>query len=91
MTNQQLYLAIGLPTLTSLITLILVCLAWLSGRSSDKEFRNEIRHDLRELRTEIQRLETRFEERFDRIDVELRYFHGVTGAHEARLTLLEKK
>ena len=33
MTNMQLYLAIGLPTLSSLLTLILVLIAWLSNRS----------------------------------------------------------
>ncbi len=102
MTNQQLYPTIGLPTLTSLITLTLVCLAWLSGRASDKELRREIHQEIRELRMDMdrrfERLEARFEERFDRIDerfdridVELRYFYGQMGDNAARLTILEKR
>ncbi len=112
MNNQQLYLAIGLPTLTSLITLTLVCLAWLSGRASDRELRREIHQEMRELRMDIDKrfdaVDRRFdavdhrfdavdhrfdviERRFDPIDAALRYFHGITGGHEARLNLLEKK
>ena len=42
MTNLQLYLAIGLPTLSSFLTLILVLIAWLSNRSDNAASRAEM-------------------------------------------------
>lgn len=91
MTNQQLYLAIGLPTLTSLITLTLVCLAWVSSRTSDKELRTEMDRRFEQLESRLDKRFDAVDRRFDAIDAELRYFHGTIGNHDARLTLLEKK
>lgn len=42
MNNTQLYLSIGLPTATGLITLIVVILAWLSSRSDISDLRAEM-------------------------------------------------
>ena len=42
MNNQQLYLAIGLPTLASLGTLAAVILAWITGRSDVSSLRTEM-------------------------------------------------
>lgn len=42
MTNTQLYLATGLPTLSSFLTLILVLIAWLSNRSDNAALRAEM-------------------------------------------------
>ncbi len=70
MTNMQLYLAIGLPTLSSLLTLILVLIAWLSNRSDNAALRTEmmaLRRDMaaeftafrREIYTELVQLHER--------------------------------
>ena len=44
----------------------------------------DIRGEIRDLRTEMNR-------RFDEVDAELRYFHGVTGELKGRIDTIEKR
>jgi hypothetical protein len=60
-----------------------------------KDLRTELRSDFRELRTEVRQeiaeLRGEMNARFDAIDAELRYFHGVTGKLDGRVDALEKR
>ena len=49
------------------------------------------RADVKELRGEIKDLRGEMLRRFDAIDAELRYFHGVTGKLEGRIESVEKR
>jgi hypothetical protein len=80
MSNLQLFLAAGLPTISVLIGIL------LSQRSTDKL---EKRIDGFE-----QRSDTRFdrvESRLDRIEADLREFYSTIGQHEIRMDALEKR
>ena len=91
MTNQQLYTAVGLPTLTSLITLILVVLAWVSTHATTKDLRAEMDRRIDRLETRMEKRFDAVDARFDAIDVELRYFRGERGNHEACLAMLQRR
>ncbi len=80
MSNLQLFLAAGLPTISVLIGIL------LSQRSTEKL---EKRIDGFEQRTD-----TRFgrvESRLDRIEADLREFYRTIGQHEVRMDTLEKR
>ncbi len=80
MSNLQLFLAAGLPTVSVLLGIL------LSQRSTEKL---EKRIDSFEQRTD-----TRFgrvESRLDRIEADLREFFRTIGQHEIRMDNLEKR
>ena len=80
MSNLQLLLAAGLPTITVLIGIL------LSQRSVEKL---EKRMDGMEQRTD--RRFDRVESRLDRIEADLREFYRTIGQHEVRMHTLEKR
>ncbi len=80
MTNQQLYLAIGVPSLLALANLGIVLIGFLiQGRSIDEGF------DVQEKRFD------RLEAKIDRMDTTLHETHLMLGRHDARLDALEKQ
>ena len=87
MTNQQLYLAIGVPSLLALANLGIVLIGFLiQGRSIDKRFDMiDKRFDLQEKRFD------RLEVKIDRMDTTLHEIHLMLGRHDARLDALEKQ
>jgi hypothetical protein len=54
------------------------------SKADNLSLRNELKAEIRELRSEMNA-------RFDRVDAELRYFHGVTGKLDGRIEALEKR
>jgi endonuclease III len=80
MSNLQLFLATGLPTISVLIGIL------LSQRSTDKL---EKRIDGFEQRTDTRF--SRVESRLDRIEADLREFYRTIGQHEVRMDTLEKR
>jgi hypothetical protein len=47
--------------------------------------------EIKELRGELKDLRLEMNRRFDDIDAELRYFHGVTGELKGRIDTIEKR
>jgi len=66
------------------VPLIAILAGILFNRSEMQSLRSELRSDVKELRSEMNA-------RFDRVDAELRYFHGVTGKLDGRIEALEKR
>jgi hypothetical protein len=54
------------------------------SKADSLSLRNELKSEIKELRSEMNA-------RFDRVDAELRYFHGVTGKLDGRIEALEKR
>lgn len=44
---------------------------------------NDVRSELNDVRSDVKDLRSEMNTRFDRVDAELRYFHGITGKLEA--------
>jgi len=76
MSNWQLFISAGLPTVMALI-------GFLSGQRSTE--RLEKRMDQSDRRFD------RVESRLDRIEADLREFYRTIGQHEIRLDTLEKR
>jgi len=87
MTNQQLYLAIGVPSLLALVNLVMVLIGFLvQGRNLDKRFdQQDKRFDQQDKRFD------RLESKVDRVDTVLHEIHLMLGRHDARLDALEKE
>ena len=87
MTNQQLYLAIGIPSLLALANLGIVFIGFLvQGRNLDKRFDQiDKRFDQQDKRFD------RLESKVDRMDMVLHEIHLMLGRHDARLDALEKE
>lgn len=63
-------------------------------RSEIKDVRGEIkdvRSEIKDVRGEIKELRGEMNVRFNAVDAELRYFHGLTGKLDGRIEALEKK
>ena len=94
MTNQQLYLAIGVPSLLALANLVIVPVGFLlQGRNIDSRFDQfDKRFDQYDKR--LDQNDSRFdrlESKLDRIDTVLHEIHLMLGRHDARLDALEKE
>ncbi len=94
MTNQQLYFAIGVPSLLALANLAIVLIGFLvQGRNLDKRFDQiDKRFDQQDKRFSLQ--DSRFdrlESKIDRMDTVLHEIHLMLGRHDARLDALEKE
>jgi len=76
MTNWQLFLAAGLPTITVLLSI------WRADKRADQM---EARQDRTDGRLD------RIEGRIDRIADDMKQFYMILGKHDARLDHLEKK
>lgn len=76
MTNNQLYLAIGLPCLTIMATLIISIVQWIGVRDTMRE----IREGIREIRQDIRSLNTKIE-----------ILTGKVAEIDTRLTLIEER
>jgi hypothetical protein len=80
MNNVQLYIAVGLPTLTVLVGI------FLSQRSFDRlESSFGSRMDRIDARLD------RIEARLDRVEADLREFFRTIGQHDARLDNVERR
>ena len=80
-------ISVGLPLLAIFAGILL-------NRSDAKELRGEIkdvRGEIKDVRGEIKELRGEINARFNAVDAELRYFHGVTGKLDGRIEALEKK
>jgi len=83
MSNWQLFISAGLPTVMALIGIL------LSQKSAD---RLEKRMDgLDKRMDQSDRRFDRIESRLDRIEADLREFYRTIGQHEIRLDTLEKR
>jgi len=60
------------------VPLVTILAGFFFNNAAIKELRGEMRTELRDFRLEMNR-------RFDEIDAELRYFHGVTGELKGRI------
>lgn len=76
MTNNQLYLAIGLPCLTIMASLIISVVQWFGVRDSIRE----IREDMREIREDVRGLNAK-------IDI----LTGKVAEIDTRLTVIEER
>ncbi len=87
MSNQQLYLAIGVPSILALANLAIVLIGFLvQGRSIEKRFdQQDKRFDQQDKRFD------RLEAKVDRMDTTLHEIHLMLGRHDARLDALEKE
>ncbi len=88
------------------VPLVAILAGILFNRSDMHSFRSEFKTELKELRSEMKtqigelraemksdivELRSEMNARFDRVDAELRYFHGLTGKLEGRIDALEKQ
>ncbi|MGA3263557.1 MAG: hypothetical protein ABSC47_05875 [Terracidiphilus sp.] len=80
MNNVQLYIVVGLPTLTVLVGM------FLNQRSFDR-LEGQVGSRMDQLGSRMDRLEARL----DRIESDLREFYRTLGQHDARLDNLEKR
>ncbi len=87
MSNQQLYLAIGVPSAVAFANLVIVLVGFLvQGRNIDKRFdQQDKRFDQQDKRFD------RLESKVDRMDSTLHEIHLMLGRHDARLDALEKE
>ncbi len=87
MTNQQLYLAIGIPSILALANLTIVLIGFLvQSKNLDKRFDQvDKRFD------QVDKRFDRLEARVDRMDTTLHEIHLMLGRHDARLDALEKE
>ena len=87
MPNQQLYLAIGVPSSLALANLVIVLVGFLlQARNIDKRFdAQDKRFDAQDKRFD------RLESKVDRMDTVLHEIHLMLGRHDARLDALEKE
>jgi len=76
MTNNQLYLAIGLPCLTIMASLIISIVQWMGVRDTVRE----LREDIREIRDDIRSLNAK-------IDI----LTGKVAEIDTRLTVIEER
>ena len=65
------------------VPLITILAGLFFNRTEMQGLRAELKADMKDLRSEMNG-------RFDRVDAELRYFHGLTGKLDARVEALEK-
>jgi GTPase len=75
---------IGIPVLVILI-------ANFVNRSELKDFRAEMNAKFDKVDDRFERMQAQMDRRFDAIDAELRYFHGVTGKLDGRIEAIEKR
>ena len=80
MNNVQLYIVVGLPTLTVLVGM------FINQRSFDR-LESQVGSRMDQLGSRLDRLEARL----DRIKADLREFYRTLGQHDARLDNLEKR
>jgi hypothetical protein len=80
MNNVQLYIVVGLPTLTVLVGM------FIHQRSFDR-LESQVGSRMDQLGSRMDRLEARL----DRIKADLREFYRTLGQHDARLDNLEKR
>ena len=76
------------------VPLITILAGLFFNRTEMQGLRAELKADMKELRNEMKSdnasLRSEMNGRFDRVDAELRYFHGLTGKLDARVEALEK-
>ena len=87
MTNIQLYLSIGIPTLTVLLSLLINWSATRNLRADFTERFGGIDRRFDRMETRLDRMETRL----DRIDNDMHHFYQVTGNLQGRTDALEKQ
>jgi hypothetical protein len=80
MNNVQLYLALGLPTLTVLVGI------FLNQRSFDR-LESSLGGRMGRIEARLDHIESRL----DRIEADLREFYRTLGQHDARLDNLERR
>ncbi len=94
MSNQQLYLAIGVPSAVAFANLVIVLVGFLlQARNIDSRFdQQDKRFDQQDKRFDQQdgRFD-RLEAKVDRMDTTLHEIHLMLGQHDARLDALEKE
>ncbi len=77
------------------VPLITILAGLFFNRTEMQQLRADMKADMRELRSEmkseIAELRSEMNARFDRVDAELRYFHGLTGKLEGRIDAIEKR
>ena len=73
------------------VPLLAILAGILFNRSDIQGLRNEISGLRSEFKADIRDLRSEMNSRFDRVDAELRYFHGVTGKLDGRIEALEKR
>ncbi len=94
MSNQQLYLAIGVPSSLALANLVIVLVGFLlQARNIDKRFdAQDKRFDGQDKRFDgYDKRFDRLESKVDRMDTVLHEIHLMLGRHDARLDALEKE
>lgn len=98
MTNLQLLLSIGIPSLLVLVNIAIGTWAIKDLRAemlaNNKDVRGEVkevRGEVKEIRGEMKDFRTEIIQRLDRIDADLRTFYSITGRLEGRLDTLEKR
>ena len=87
MTNIQLLLAVGLPTLSVLVGILL-------NNRLLSEFKADIHKRFDSVDKRFDRVETRLDRmdaRFDRVDSDMREFFKTTTRLESRVDVLERK
>jgi hypothetical protein len=73
------------------IPTVLILAGILFNNNSAKDLRSEMKDFRAEVKAEIRDLRTEMKGRFDVVDAELRYFHGTIGKLEARVDAIEKR
>ncbi len=84
MTNVQLYLAIGIPSLIALLNTAVMLALFGNLSSRIDALRTEVN-------ARIDKLEARIDSRFDRVDADLRHFMELFGRHDKSIEILEKR
>ena len=84
MTNLQLLLTIGIPSL-------LVILSWISGSKRMERIEATMDANFGKVDSKMDRNFARVDDRLDRIDADLRQFYHLTGKLEGRIESLEKQ
>ncbi len=91
MTNWQLYISAGLPTVTGLVTIAVAVV--LNGRMEAKldSFRSEVEAKFASLRDEIGSVRGELISRIDRVSDDQKQFYMILGEHKGKIESMEKR
>jgi hypothetical protein len=91
MTNLQLLLTIGIPSLLVLVNIAVGTWAIKELRSEMRDLRSETLANDERLRSEMREFRYEMLQRLDRVDADLRTFHSITGKLDGRLEAIERR
>ncbi len=90
MTNAQLYLALGMPTLTALTTLIVALINFAKLEARMDRLETKVETSNKELRSDMDKRFSDTDKRLLTIEADLRRFFELYGRHDKAIEVLER-